>query len=172
MGRANFHRSDTLQALRQCAAYRMDRRLYSYMHQRLLQPDALDALSQLVFNRLLAIPERRLAVAPLRSVLAIAARALLTMPPSAVSTPDSASPARSASGGSYGPGAGDDAHLTQYLHTALSRLPALHAAVLVARTGDGLSREKSAAELDVPLSLVDVYDSQARALLRCATWNR
>lgn len=135
-------------------ARRLDRRLYYYLRRRLDQPDALDALAQAIFDRLLSVSERRLACAPLQCLYALAARVAKTLEPGIDENHAPCARAR----------------LEQHLKEAFQQLPPLHAVVLLAHARDGRSVEEIGATLKLPVFVVEKLCSQAKALMRCTPW--
>jgi RNA polymerase sigma-70 factor (ECF subfamily) len=63
-------------------------------------------------------------------------------------------------------------NLQQQIERALSRLPSMHAAVLVAHKRDGLSYGEVAEKFRLSIHTVEKYVTQAKAQLRMIRWER
>jgi RNA polymerase sigma factor (sigma-70 family) len=64
----------------------------------------------------------------------------------------------------------DHLDIQQRVDKALAQLPAMHAAVLLLRDRDGMSKEEVAAKLNLSIHTVKKYIAEAHAMVRLTAW--
>jgi RNA polymerase sigma-19 factor, ECF subfamily len=156
---------------------RYARELRRYLDRRLAQSQDVEDLAQEVYLRLLRIDSDKQVDNPLAFVYGVAhhvladhmsaerrARELL---PSAGEVTEVALDQKSEAPADQ---LEETLDVQQKVALALRKLPAMHAAVLLLRDRDGMSKEEIAAKLNLSVHTVKKYIAEAHAMVRLAGW--
>lgn len=163
--------------LRQVAAIRYKRELHKYLVRRIQNPQDADDLAQEVYLRLMRVDESKLIREPLAFLFGIAAHVVADFWIGARREPHAASKEAfedcvDEESLTLSDDLAERLNLQQQLEHAISQLPPLHAAVLLAHKRDGLSYEEVAAKLQISIHTVEKYVTQAKARIRTMQWDR
>lgn len=161
------------------AAARYKRELHRYLTRRLNNPEDVDDLAQEVYMRLLRIDEDKIIREPLAYLYGVASHVVADFWIGAERDRDQLN----IDGNTVEEWSNDPAlalpddlaerlNLQQQLERALSQLPPMHAAVLLAHKRDGLSYEETAVKLGISVHTVEKYVTQAKARIRTMRWER